>query len=314
LGEHGGNVPGGVEFVDLLASHTDIALVGLTGLIASVIIGPGQTVQRRSHIAGLVPRRVVAFATDAVYKVFGVHDRVYVWIAGVHPQRRLWHFQWLSVKDLYDDLQRVLPTLRGNVLDVGCWGKPYALWLTGASSHIGIDITKGEKVDYLIREGEPWPLESGSMQCVLCTQVLEVARDVPHIVSEIDRVLEPGGIAVVSTPFFYNDTSLEIERGIYKDLWRHSFYGAQVLFAGRFSIVEARRQGGFGSTMGLMLLNWIAISMSRSGWRQLLMVAMLPLWLPFCLFVNAVGWLIDKADRTGLFYHNVFLVLRKKEL
>ena len=307
-------MPGGIEFFDLLASHTDIALVGLTAVIAGVIIGPGQSVHRRSQIAGLVPRRVIVFATDAVYKLFGLHDHVYALIAGVHPQRRLWHFQWLSVKDLYRDLRRTLPTLRGNVLDVGCWGKPYALWLTGATSHIGIDITAGEKVDYLIREGEPWPLAAGSMQCVLCTQVLEVARDVPHIVSEIDRVLEPGGIAVISTPFVYNDTSLEIERGIYKDLWRHSFHGAQALFAERFSIVEARRQGAFGSTMGLILLNWIIISMSKSGWRQLLMVVLLPLWLPFCLTINAIGWLVDKVDRTDLFYHNVFLVVRKKAL
>jgi SAM-dependent methyltransferase len=278
------------------------------------VIGPEQSVQRRGAVGGLVPRRVIVFASDTAYRLFRLYDRAYASIAGAHPYRRVWHFQWLSVKDLYRDLQRVLPTLHGNVLDVGCWGKPYAPWLTGAAAHIGIDVTAGNKVDYVIREGEPWPLESGSMQGVLCTQVLEVARDAAHIISEIERVLEPGGSAVISIPFVYNNTSLEVERGIYKDLWRHSFHDAHALFADRFTIVEVRREGAFGSTMGLMLLNWITISMARSGVRQLLMVALLPLWLVFCLAVNAGCWLLDKVDRTNLFYHNVFLVLRKKAI
>jgi hypothetical protein len=40
---------------------------------------------------------------------------------------------------------------------------------------------------------------------------------------------------------------------------------------------------------------------------------MLPVWLPFCVLVNAAGWCVDRMDTTGLCYHNVFAVVRKRE-
>ena len=102
-------------------------------------------------------------------------------------------------------------------MDVGCLGKPYARWLTGATAHVGIDVMPAATVDYVIHDGEPWPFESGSFQSVVCAQVLQVVNDVPHLVREIERVLEVGGIAVITTPFFYNDmtTTAELERGTY---------------------------------------------------------------------------------------------------
>jgi hypothetical protein len=42
------------------------------------------------------------------------------------------------------------------------------------------------------------------------------------------------------------------------------------------------------------------------------MIAGLPFWLLLCVAVNTAGWLFDKLDSTGAFYHNVLLVLRKK--
>jgi len=261
---------------------------------------------------GFFLQRVVESARHEVHRLFDLHDRLYEWIAGVHPARRPWHCQWLSVKDLYSDLHRTLPRLRGNLVDVGCLGKPYARWLTGVASHVGLDVTPAATVDYVIREGERWPLESGAFQSLLCSQVLEVVEDVPHVVREIERVLEPGGIAVISTPFTYNDTTTRSDDGVYKDLWRHSFYGSQALFAQHFDVVEARREGGFGSTVGVLVLNWINVSMSKWGPARLVMVVLLPVWLIACISVNVVGCLLDRLDRTGNFYHNVLLVLRKK--
>jgi hypothetical protein len=141
--------------------------------------------------------------------------------------------------------------------------------------------------------------------------VLQVARDVPHLVNEIHRVLEVGGIAVIAAPWCYNDMTADRGRSAYKDYWRHSFHGLQALFADRFEIVEARRQGGIGSTVGVMVLNWMQLSMGQGRVSQLLMTMLLPVWLLFCLLVNVVGWLLDSVDRTDVFYHNVLLIVRK---
>ena len=52
--------------------------------------------------------------------------------------------------------------------------------------------------------------------------------------------------------------------------------------------------------------------MARRGATLLLMALLMPVWLLVSLGVNVVGALLDKVDRTGVFYHNALLVLRKK--
>ncbi len=247
-----------------------------------------------------------------MYRIFNLYYRFYNWICGTHPHRRPWHSQWLAVKDIYRDLRRLLPTLEGRLLDIGCLNKPYAPWITRVDVHIGIDVTPGSAVDHVIRDGEPWPLESASVQSVLCTQVLQVVKDLPPFLNEMERVMTRGGIAVITTPFCYNDMSIQRSGGTYKDYWRHSLHGANEIFAGRFDVTEIRRQGGIGSTIGVLLLNWIHASMSRHPATHFMFVLLFPAWLPFCLFINVIGLLLDKLDHTGAFYHNVLLVIRKK--
>lgn len=247
-----------------------------------------------------------------MYRIFNLYYRVYNWVCGTHPHRRPWHSQWLAVKDIYRDLRRLLPGLKGSLLDIGCLNKPYAPWMTQAEKHIGIDVTPGAAVDYLIREGEPWPLPTGSIQSVLCTQVLQVVKDLEHLLNELDRVLARDGVAVITTPFCYNDMSIQRSDSTYKDYWRHSVHGTVQLFADRFEVTEVRRQGGIGSTVGVLWLNWLHASMSRHVITHFLFILLFPVWLPFCFFINMLGLLLDKLDKTGAFYHNVLLVVRKK--
>jgi SAM-dependent methyltransferase len=271
----------------------------------------------------LQPEDVVQWATAApipililLQKVVWFRDqtysRLYEQICGKHPHRRPWHYRWLSVKDMYRDLARLLPTLQGEVLDVGCLGKPYAVWLRGADSHVGIDVTPGPTVDYVIQEGKPWPLESGRFESAICTQVMQVVEDPSHLVDELHRVLAPGGVAIVTLPFSYHDMSLPRPDGdVYRDYWRHSLYGAETLLSTRFEVVEIIRQGGIGSTLGAMALGWIRMSAARRPSSNIIFAAMLPLWVPFCLGVNLVGYVFDRLDATNAFYHNVLIVLRK---
>jgi SAM-dependent methyltransferase len=241
-----------------------------------------------------------------------IHDQFYAYLAGVHPHRRIWHFQWLSVKDLYRDLSDRLPAVKGRVADIGCLGKPYAVWLTGADLHYGIDVRPGRDVDLVIHEDEAWALESGSFDFAICIQVLQVAQNPKHLISELERILAPSGTAIVCAPFEYHDMSQVVGAAVYRDYWRFSVQGLQHVLGEKFEVVTCRRQGGFGSVGGAMLLNWIRASMTERMERHLLLVALLPLWLLFSVFVNVAGWLLDKIDTTGVFYHNAMIVVRKK--
>jgi SAM-dependent methyltransferase len=129
---------------------------------------------------------------------------VYEGICGRIPNERPWHFQWLTRRLLRRALKPVLAKLSGRVIDVGCGSKPYRLYFGAVSEYIGLDIFPGPQVDVHVQPGMPWPLEDNRFDVVLCTEVLEHVQDLGQMLGELFRVLAPGGILVVTTPFIYN--------------------------------------------------------------------------------------------------------------
>lgn len=235
------------------------------------------------------------------------YDIAYGRIAGRHPHYRPWHFQWLAVYRLYDDLRNELLSLTGRVLDVGCGVKPYRPWAAEADEYVGIDVTPGSEVDVVIQPNGRWPLESESFDAVICTQVLEHVAALELTVDEITRVLKPGGRVVVTIPFTYN------EHGSPHDYRRLSPHGLRTLFAKDFEIISLRTEGGIGSTIGTLGLNWIDTSLDRSPATRLAKAGMLPMWILFCALVNAAGWAADRVDKTNAFYGNVLLVATRQD-
>ena len=239
-----------------------------------------------------------------------LYHRIYDVVCGTHPHVRMWHPQWLAVKDLYADLRRVLPELQGRVLDVGCGDKPYAVWLNSKLiQHVGLDVCAGPSTDLVVRPGERWPVDSGVVAAVLCTQTLEHVADMEGFLSEIDRVLAPGGSLIVTVPFIYN-FHIQTDGSDYR---RFSLEGVKVLFAD-YRIIELKSQGGIGSSLGLLLLNWIDISLNRNPATRVIKGLLLPAMILFYAIVNLSGWLVDWIDNTQSFYSNVMLVAQKREI
>jgi SAM-dependent methyltransferase len=235
-----------------------------------------------------------------------LYEQAYGIICGRHPRLRPWHFHWLATKDLYRDLRGALPKLTGRLLDVGCGDKPYASWSTGAREIVGIDVAPGPNVDLVITPGQTWKLDTASFDSIVCTQVIEHVSDLDNLLAELSRVLLPGGLLLVTVPFAYN------EHGAPGDYRRFSIHGVRAVFADHYEILELKPQGGIGSTIGLLFLNWIDASMNRTRGTRVLKGVLLPLWVLLAALVNAVGWLFDKLDGTAAFYSNTFMLARKK--
>ena len=231
--------------------------------------------------------------------------RLYVALAGRHPNLRPWHFQWLAGMPMYAVLRPLLAGLTGDVLDVGCGYKPYRRWIPGAKRYLGIDVFPGPAVDAVIVPGQPWPVGAEEFDVVLCTQVLEHVGDVDLTTSEIVRVLRPGGTAVISVPFIFG------EHNSPHDYRRLSRYGARRLLEDRLEIVEVKPHGAIGSTIGAIVLGWTFDSMPTSKRALIAVAPLLPLWMGFCLAVNLVGCVFDALDKTGLYYGNVLVHARK---
>jgi hypothetical protein len=51
--------------------------------------------------------------------------------------------------------------------------------------------------------------------------------------------------------------------------------------------------------------------LNRTGALVLILMALLPLWLVFSTIVNGAAQVLDRLDRTGLFYNNLIVVARK---
>lgn len=234
------------------------------------------------------------------------YKRLYGAVCGVHPYLRPWHSQWLAGSTLYRPLRIALSGISGTVLDVGCGTKPYEPWVPGATEYVGVDVTHGPQVDVVIRPGQPWPLEDGRFDTVLCTQVLEHATDVEHVLGETARVLKPGGTAIVTVPFIYNEHDPK------HDYRRLTKRGLERLLPDGFEILETTLQGGLGSSLGVMFLNWAEISMCCSRGRRMAFAALMPLWIALSSLVNFVGSILDLLDHTGTCYGNVMVHARKR--
>lgn len=234
-----------------------------------------------------------------------VLHRLYVLIAGRHPNLRPWHFQWLAGAPLYAVLRPLLASMRGDVLDVGCSYKPYRDWMPDARRWLGIDVVDGPQVDAVVDPGGPWPVRDEEFDVVLCTQVLEHVRDPEPTLVELVRALRPGGHALVSVPFAAG------EHNSPHDYRRFSRHGAPRLLDDRLEIVGVHPHGAVGSTVGSILLAWTHDAMPRRGPAAAALAPLLPLWLLLCLGVNALGSVIDRLDRTGLYYGNVLVHARK---
>jgi len=168
--------------------------------------GPGDTVKPASHAA---PHRPSAQGLAAI-------DRTAREIRPDDPELEAWSANYLSEHrqrmgtDVDLTLEHVAPGAR--VLDVGA----APLVTTGALASLGFDVlgvdirpdrfaTAIEALGLDVRrcdiEREPLPFEDASLAAVLFNELFEHLRIDPiFTLGEVFRVLEPGGVLLLSTP------------------------------------------------------------------------------------------------------------------
>jgi SAM-dependent methyltransferase len=122
--------------------------------------------------------------------------------------RALRLFLDLQLLTILQHLRQELPNWEGAVLDVGCGASPWKSLLNPLKTrYTGIDIGDAastfayQNEDCLQFDGRNIPFESSVFDAVLCTEVLEHVLDYQTLVSEMHRVLKPGGRIVVTVPW-----------------------------------------------------------------------------------------------------------------
>jgi ubiquinone/menaquinone biosynthesis C-methylase UbiE len=102
--------------------------------------------------------------------------------------------------DMALEVARIVPRY-SRVLDVGCGSGFIAHHLSAmlGIAVTGIDLDKCPQapIDYRRFDGAHFPVEDESFDCVVFCYVLHHAQDVAAVLSEVRRVLGPGGLLVV---------------------------------------------------------------------------------------------------------------------
>jgi len=139
------------------------------------------------------------------------------------------------------DLKAFLRGKKGSVLDLGCGGAPYRALLSKTLTYEGADWVHADAFGYhdsnvLRIEGNHIPIADGSLDYLVCTEVLEHVEDFPALIAEMLRVLKPGGEAFVTIPWSAR------YHYIPHDYWRFTPSALKRIFE-RFADVEIKPRG-----------------------------------------------------------------------
>lgn len=141
---------------------------------------------------------------------------------------------------LQRQVARFAAELRGELLDVGSGrSNRYGPLCVNASSRRTLDTDPRGKPD-ILASAEDIPLPDGSVDSVLCTQVLEHVQHPHDVAAELFRVLKPGGLLLLTVPQL-NELHEEPH-----DYFRYTRYGLEALLkdAG-FRIEDIDQRGGY---------------------------------------------------------------------
>jgi len=127
----------------------------------------------------------------------------------------------------------------GILLDLGSGNQPFKVWYTGLAERcVAADVAPAPGIDVLSLAA-PLPFASATFDTVLCTSVLEHVHDAEAAVSEIARILKPGGRLIITVPFLYPTHEAPY------DFWRTTHWGLRsVLTRHGLEVDTVAAQGG----------------------------------------------------------------------
>ena len=135
--------------------------------------------------------------------------------------------------------------LKGRLLDVGCGSKPYQE-LFAVDDYIGLDIdseaSRNRKIADYFYDGKIFPFNENEFDSVLCNQVLEHVFNPDEFLSEIKRVLKPGGRLLLTVPFVWDEHEQP------HDYARYSSFGLKALLdKNGFNVIGYKKIGADAS-------------------------------------------------------------------
>jgi SAM-dependent methyltransferase len=188
--------------------------------------------------------------------------------------------RFLPRQSILDALRRHAPHFRGVCLDVGCGDMPYRSLLLSPpfqiTSYIGLD-RPGDRFQNtqpdLFWDNERIPLATATVDCALCTEVLEHCPNPLELLQEVQRVLKPGGSLILTVPFLWPLHEVPY------DWCRFTPFALQhLLEVAGFQVDDLRSLGGYDRCLAQMLALWVRRRPMNRWLRVGLTFLAYPLW------------------------------------
>ena len=155
--------------------------------------------------------------------------------------------------------------LGGELLDVGCGEQPYASYFKHVAGKRACDFNaKRGNVDFEC-PADRIPLPDGSLDSILCTEVLEHVPEPLAVWREFNRLLRGGGKVLLSTPMYWPTHEEPY------DFYRFPEFGLRRLVQeSRFDLMELIPRGGAWAFLGQVILHTMPQYL-RFRWQRALL-------------------------------------------
>lgn len=200
--------------------------------------------------------------------------------------------------------------LTGKLLDFGCGSKPYKEFIS-VHEYIGLDVEeRGHPHRYgeadIYYDGKTVPFPDGHFDSIFSSEVFEHIFNLEEILTELHRVLKPGGHMLVTLPFVWE------EHEIPYDFARYTSFGIEYLLKKNgFDVIATEKTTNYVETVFQMWNAYIWNTYAYSPrWHLISLLRTLLLIAP----ISILGILLSKILRvnSNLYCNNI--VIAKKPI
>jgi SAM-dependent methyltransferase len=220
-------------------------------------------------------------------------------------RRQVLHFEWLietAVREFARGLHQ-----GDRVLDAGAGEGQYASHFA-RQQYCGVDLAVGDKRwDYsrldVCADLTHLPFAQGTFRAAIHLVTIEHVREPKHVLTEISRVLEPGGRVLIAAPHEW-----EVHQAPH-DYYRYTRHGLEYLLAeAGFDAIDVQPAGGYFRLLARRLLNGLQFFSGGIRWVWFVPAAFVlvppALILPFLDFLDrdrnfTLGYLCTARKRSS---------------